>query len=144
MQGVEVHVHDDDFPQDARDEEWLPEVGRRGWAVITKDAKIRYRLTEQAALIAGGVRAFILTRGDLTGPEMAGIVVPLCPTSPGFPPDTSRHSLQGSLAPAESRCSSSRDGREEPDGFCRAGPRACRRAKSNSGGATGTETGTEA
>ena len=79
MQGVEVHVHDDDFPQDARDEEWLPEVGRRGWAVITKDAKIRYRLTEQAALIAGGVRAFILTRGDLTGPEMAGIVVAALP-----------------------------------------------------------------
>ena len=70
-QGVEVHTHDDHFAQDARDEEWLADVGRRGWAVITKDTRIRYRQTELAALVAGGVRAFVLTRGDLSGAEMA-------------------------------------------------------------------------
>ncbi len=52
-QGVEIHTHDALFPENARDEEWLAEVGRRGWAVITKDARIRYRQTELAALVAG-------------------------------------------------------------------------------------------
>jgi predicted nuclease of predicted toxin-antitoxin system len=73
--GAEVHTHDAHFPQNARDEEWLAEVGRRGWAVITKDTRIRYRQTEITALVAGGVRAFVLTRGDLSGPEMAAILV---------------------------------------------------------------------
>ena len=78
-QGAEVHTHDAHFAQDARDEEWLAEVGRRGWAVITKDTRIRYRQTELAALVAGGVRAFVLTRGDLSGPEMAAILVKALP-----------------------------------------------------------------
>jgi predicted nuclease of predicted toxin-antitoxin system len=78
-QGAEVHTHDAHFAQDARDEEWLAEVGRRGWAVSTKDTRIRYRQTELSALIAGGVRAFVLTRGDLNGSEMAAIVVKVPP-----------------------------------------------------------------
>jgi predicted nuclease of predicted toxin-antitoxin system len=77
--GVEVHTHDAHFPENARDEEWLAEVGRRGWAVITKDARIRYRETELVALVAGGVKAFVLTRGDLSGPEMAAILVRALP-----------------------------------------------------------------
>ena len=78
-EGVEVHTHDAHFPQAARDEDWLAEVGRRGWVVITKDARIRYRQTELSALISGGVKAFVLTRGDLSGPEMAAIVVRALP-----------------------------------------------------------------
>jgi predicted nuclease of predicted toxin-antitoxin system len=78
-QGAEVHTHDAHFAQDARDEEWLAEVGRRVWAVITKDTRIRYRQTELSALIAGGVRAFVLTRGDLNGSEMAAILVKALP-----------------------------------------------------------------
>ena len=78
-QGAEVHTHDTHFPENARDAEWLAEVGRRGWAVITKDARIRYRQTELAALVAGGVKAFVLTRGDLSGPEMATILVRALP-----------------------------------------------------------------
>ncbi len=82
--GAEVHTHDAHFPQDARDEEWLAEVGRRGWAVITKDTRIRYRQTELAALVAGRVRAFVLTRGDLSGSEMAAIVVKALPNLARF------------------------------------------------------------
>jgi len=41
--GAEVQLHDDYFSQDARDEEWLQEVGRRGWIVLTKDDRIRCR-----------------------------------------------------------------------------------------------------
>ena len=55
------------------------------WAVITKDTRIRYRQTELAALVAGGVRAFVLTRGDLSGSEMAAILVKALPHLARFP-----------------------------------------------------------
>jgi len=98
-QGAEVHTHDAHFAQDARDEEWLAEVGRRGWAVITKDTRIRYRQTELAALVAGGVRAFVLTRGDLSGPEMAAILVKALPHLARFSARHEPPSLRGSRPP---------------------------------------------
>jgi len=52
--------------------------------VITKDAKIRYRQTEQAALIGGMVRAFVLTRGDLSAQEMAAILLAALPHIAAF------------------------------------------------------------
>ncbi|MFQ5925966.1 MAG: hypothetical protein ACE5MH_00850 [Terriglobia bacterium] len=77
--GAEVRVHDDLFPPNAKDEDWLPEVGRKGWVVFTKDRKIRYRASERAALMRAGVRAFVLTAGDLQGVEMAQIFVKALP-----------------------------------------------------------------
>src|SRR3990172_737151 len=56
--GAEVRVHDDCFPPDARDEDWLREVGQKGWIVLTKDRHIRYRAPELAALQKAGVIAF--------------------------------------------------------------------------------------
>jgi hypothetical protein len=101
-QGVEVHTHDAHFPQDARDEDWLADVGRRGWAVVTKDTRIRYRETELAALVAGGVRAFVLTRGVLSGREMAAILVKALPNLARFsarhrPPFIARIATSGKL-----------------------------------------------
>jgi len=52
--GATVEVHDDHFKQDAFDEEWLPIVGRRGWAVITSDDRIRYRAVEREAATSAG------------------------------------------------------------------------------------------
>lgn len=78
--GEQIRVHDELFPQDARDEDWLPEVGRRGWIVLTKDTRIRYRAAEVAALLAARVRAFVLgARGDLQGTEIAAIFVKALP-----------------------------------------------------------------
>jgi predicted nuclease of predicted toxin-antitoxin system len=76
---LEVHVHDEYFPRDARDEEWLAEVGRRGWVVLTKDTRIRYRAAELAALMRSGVTAFVLTSGNLRGAEMAEIFLKALP-----------------------------------------------------------------
>lgn len=44
--GVRVERHRDHFSPDCEDSEWLAEVGRRGWVVLTKDAKFRYRQVE--------------------------------------------------------------------------------------------------
>ena len=77
--GAIVHVHDDYFPPDAKDEDWLTQVGQNGWVVLTKDHRIRYRHVERLALMKAGVAAFILTSGDLQGEEMARIFVKALP-----------------------------------------------------------------
>ena len=69
--GETVEIHDDHFPPDAKDEVWLTEVGRRGWVVLTKDDRIRYRITERPAFASAKVKAFVLTSMQLQGSEMA-------------------------------------------------------------------------
>ena len=68
--GAAVQVHDDHFPQDTKDEIWLRSAGESGWVVLTKDERIRYRELERRALMAAGVRAFVLTARNLSAAEM--------------------------------------------------------------------------
>lgn len=77
--GVLVEVHDDHFAQNAPDEVWLPEVGRRGWAVLTKDERIRYRDAETTAAIAAGVALFIFTGKGMRGTAIADALVKALP-----------------------------------------------------------------
>lgn len=62
-----MHAH---FAEGTPDQEWLADVGRRGWVVITKDQRIRRRQAEFRALLAANVAAFVLTSGNLTGGAM--------------------------------------------------------------------------
>lgn len=71
--GAQVEIHDDHFPQDAPDVDWLTDVGKRGWIVLSKDERIRRNRVERAALQAAGLRAFFLTQQNITGPEMAAL-----------------------------------------------------------------------
>jgi len=59
--------------------EWLSVVGQRGWAVITKDTRIRYRPNEKQALLAAGVRAFAFASGNLSGEQMSDAIVKALP-----------------------------------------------------------------
>ena len=78
--GARVEVHDDHFSQDAQDQVWLAEAGKRGWVVLTKDKHLRYRAVETNALMSAKVRAFVLTtRGDLSGAEIGQIFVKALP-----------------------------------------------------------------
>ena len=77
--GETVEIHDDHFAPDAKDEDWLVEVGKRGWIVLTKDDRIRYRATERTALASARVRAFVLTSSQLQGTEMAAAFVKALP-----------------------------------------------------------------
>jgi hypothetical protein len=82
--GAAVELHDNHFRQDARDEEWLREVGRRGWIVLTRDDRIRYRFHERTALFQARVRAFVLVRRSLSGPAMAEAFVKALPAMQRF------------------------------------------------------------
>lgn len=41
--GLVVETHDTHFARDEEDRVWLRAVGERGWVVLTKDQKLRYR-----------------------------------------------------------------------------------------------------
>jgi hypothetical protein len=78
-EGAAVEAHDDHFGQLTSDIDWLGEVGRRGWVVLSKDARIRSTPAELEALKLARVHAFFLTRQDLVGREMARIFVAALP-----------------------------------------------------------------
>lgn len=50
--GLRVQVHLDHFPGNTPDHEWIPEVGRRGWVLITKDQHVHRNPPERAAYVA--------------------------------------------------------------------------------------------
>ena len=73
--GAVVHVMADVYGerigQGLADEEWLHDAGERGWVVLMKDAKIRYRPAELQVVIDHDLKAFCLTNANLRGLEMA-------------------------------------------------------------------------
>ena len=78
-EGAQVELHDDHFAPGTPDTEWLSVVGAKGWIVLTKDTRIRYRPNEKQALLGAGVRAFVFTSGSLSGSQMADAIAAALP-----------------------------------------------------------------
>jgi hypothetical protein len=76
---VTVIHHDDRFASATPDQVWLRVAGESGWIVLTADQRIRYRENEKRALMESGVAAFVLSSGNMTGPEMAKLCVAVIP-----------------------------------------------------------------
>jgi hypothetical protein len=55
----------DQFPKGTEDRIWLERAGEKGWIVLTRDQRIRYRRLELLALQAARVRAFVFTGGNV-------------------------------------------------------------------------------
>ena len=68
--GLTVERHIDHFEDTTKDEEWLSEVGRRGWFALTHNSRIRYMPNERDAVMLSGVGLFILI-GQTTHLELA-------------------------------------------------------------------------
>jgi len=51
---------EDLYPHDAKDLQWLPDAGREGWLVISRDKKIRSRPGERRAILENHVGCFII------------------------------------------------------------------------------------
>ncbi len=71
--GITVKIHDDCFPQNAKDIEWIPEVGKREWIILTKDANIGKNQLERLCIAQAKIRMFTLASQNLSGEEMANI-----------------------------------------------------------------------
>ncbi len=76
--GLSVQRHADHFRHDAPDEEWLREVGCRGWVAVTHDGRIRYKPNELAAVMQHGV-ALLVVVGRAPYPELARAFVATMP-----------------------------------------------------------------
>lgn len=74
-----IETHDEHFARDEEDRVWLQTVGARGWVVLTKDQRLRYRPLEIAALRASNARVFVLTAGNLRGIEIAAVFLAALP-----------------------------------------------------------------
>ncbi|MFQ5809753.1 MAG: hypothetical protein ACE5JM_09065 [Armatimonadota bacterium] len=57
-----IHLQEE-FPPHVPDAVWLSEAGRRGWVVLTGDARIRTRPVEREALESADVTAVIVHKG---------------------------------------------------------------------------------
>ena len=77
--GVTVERLTKHFPKGTDDRDWLSLAGSRGWVVLTRDKRIRYRRLERLALQAAGVRAFVFTGGNVTLADTAAILVMAVP-----------------------------------------------------------------
>lgn len=70
-QGLTVEIHDRHFDKNAKDVDWLPIVGQRGWVVLTKDERIAKRSLERIAVASAQVRMFVLVSQNLSGTDTA-------------------------------------------------------------------------
>jgi PIN like domain len=70
--GVRTERHDDHFRPDTPDDEWIGEIGRRGWVAVTRDARIRYSPLALNVLMQSKTRLFVLV-GKLTTRQAADL-----------------------------------------------------------------------
>ena len=55
--------------QQVSDVRWVTEGAANGWVLLSKDAKMRHRSAELAAIEAAKARVFLLTNQQLTGAQ---------------------------------------------------------------------------
>jgi hypothetical protein len=70
---IRLETHDDHFSQTTLDIEWIPEIGSRGWIILTKDAAIGRNQIERQTVAQANLRMFTLASQNLSGQEMAEI-----------------------------------------------------------------------
>ncbi len=73
--GEIVRLVRDEFGPGARDSDWLPIAGQRGWAVITRDKRQRFAQVEGRLIRESHVKYFVIRARNLTGQGMADAVM---------------------------------------------------------------------
>lgn len=76
---LRVERLDDHFAPNCPDVEWLPEVARRGWIVLTRDQNLRWRPLERHIVVEAGLRVFVVRAKDLSGPQIVEILLTRMP-----------------------------------------------------------------
>jgi hypothetical protein len=77
--GVKVEPHSAWFRHNTEDTEWLAVVGEKKWVVLMRDKAIGRHPLELDALLGARVKAFVLTRGELSASETATILINAMP-----------------------------------------------------------------
>ena len=77
--GVTVERLTRHLPRGTPDADWLFYAGERGWVVLTRDKRVRYRRLERLALRAANVRTFVFIGGNVTLDATAAILARAVP-----------------------------------------------------------------
>jgi hypothetical protein len=75
---IKFVVYSQYFKGSTEDQNVLPLVGKRGWAMLTCDRRNRYRELERRAILLHRVRQFVFS-GNLGGPALATLLVRIYP-----------------------------------------------------------------
>jgi hypothetical protein len=67
---IPFESHLDHFRPGTEDTEWLPEIGKREWCLLTTDKRIRKRPLEREAVRENGVRMFYFASNQASGQQM--------------------------------------------------------------------------
>jgi hypothetical protein len=70
-----AEVYGQQVGQGLADEDWLSDVGERGWVVLLKDTKIRYRPAELGAITTHGIPGFLSNECRCAGMARVGSIV---------------------------------------------------------------------
>ena len=82
--GLTCEVHDDHFPQNTDDVDWILPVGAKGWIAVTRDTRIRRNEVEKRAVVRGKLGVLVLKEGTRTTEEMAADFVLALPVIEKF------------------------------------------------------------
>jgi len=66
--GVDARHLQDEFPANTLDVDWIPEIGRRGWVVITGDRGISKKPAERKAIEEANIIAVFMAKGFTSKP----------------------------------------------------------------------------
>ena len=73
--GEDVTHLRDQYPADVPDQDWLPDIGAKGWVLVTRDERVRRNPSELAAINIHKVGAFFLGGKNLSHWELIQQVV---------------------------------------------------------------------
>lgn len=86
--GAQVERHSAHFRHDELDAVWLSQAAARGWVILTRDRRIRYRPLERQAVVASRARLFSVVAGNLSGSVLADLLVSQLPRIASLAVDT--------------------------------------------------------
>lgn len=72
---VPIRRLSEELDRATEDAAWLPVVAARGWAIATRDGRMRHRPAERAAILEAGAILVVLRGGGLRGEVMASMLV---------------------------------------------------------------------
>ena len=81
---IPVEAHDEHFPDDAPDEEWIKKAGNNGWVAITRDKGILYRYYIIETIFKYQARLIVIRNKNFNGTEGAPFLVNKAPLISAF------------------------------------------------------------
>lgn len=73
--GLDVKVLKEEFQAGALDEDWLPIAIAKGWILITKDDRWRFRPAEKEILISANARVFVFVSKSARAVEIVETIM---------------------------------------------------------------------